>query len=91
MKLFINKLSAETSEEVLREIFEVYGKVLLSHIVLDKTSGKSRGFAFIDMEDPLAAQKAIHELHGSEVDGRTIVVQKAIEKREPAGRDGYML
>jgi RNA recognition motif-containing protein len=90
MKLFVNKLNSETSEDSLREIFEVFGGVTSSKIVFDKTSGKSRGFAFIDMRDEKSGEAAMKALHGSELDGRRIVVELAIEKRAPSTTEGYI-
>lgn len=66
----------------MRSIFEEYGEVASAKIITDKFSGKSRGFGFIEMPDDEVAAKAIEELNGAELDGRTIVVNKSEERKQ---------
>ncbi len=76
-------------EAELRELFEEYGEVSSARIITDKFSGRSRGFGFVEMPDDEAAQRAINELHEAEVNGRSIVVNKAEERKErPRGDRG---
>jgi len=82
MKLFVGSLPFKIEEDELREYFEEYGEVSSVSIIMDKVTGRSRGFAFVEMADDSEAQKAIDELNGAEVGGRTIVVNKAEDKRD---------
>ncbi|MBN2167590.1 MAG: RNA-binding protein [Marinilabiliaceae bacterium] len=80
MNIFVGSLPYHVEEADLRSIFEEYGEVASSKIITDKFTGKSRGFGFIEMNDEEIALKAIQELNGAELDGRTIVVNKSEEK-----------
>ncbi len=88
MKIFVGSLPFAVDEARLREYFEKYGEVNSANIVLDKMSGRSRGFGFVEMADEQQARKAIQELNGSEMSGRTIVVNPAEERRESSGGGG---
>ncbi|MBP7102207.1 MAG: RNA-binding protein [Bacteroidales bacterium] len=88
MNIFIGSLPYSVKETNLKEIFEKYGEVSSATVITDKFSGRSKGFGFVEMDDDAAAQKAIDELNGSEMEGRTIVVNKANERTEgPRRRD----
>ena len=88
MNIFIGSLPYSVKETNLKEIFEKYGEVSSATVITDKFSGRSKGFGFVEMDDDAAAQKAIDELNGSEMEGRTIVVNKANESTEgPRRRD----
>lgn len=90
MKIFVGSLPFAVDEARLREYFEKYGEVSSANIVMDKMSGRSRGFGFVEMTDEEQARQAIKELNGSEMSGRTIVVNPAEERREnPGGGGGY--
>jgi len=80
-RLFVGGLSWDTTEDELRAAFERIGAVSDAAIVLDRDSGKSRGFGFVTMADRKDADKAIEELNGAELDGREIVVNVATERR----------
>ena len=81
MNIFVGSLPFHVEEAELRSIFEEYGEVASAKIITDKFSGKSRGFGFIEMTNDELAQKAIDELNGAELDGRTIVVNKSEERK----------
>ncbi|MEZ5042936.1 MAG: RNA-binding protein [Saprospiraceae bacterium] len=87
MNIFVAKLSFDTHEEDLREAFEAYGEVSSAKIIMDKFTGKSKGFGFIEMDNDEEGQNAIDGLNDTEFDGRTIVVKKA-EPRESRGGGG---
>lgn len=90
MNIFCGSLPFRLEEAELRELFEEYGEVTSARIITDKFSGRSKGFGFVEMPDDEAAQKAIAELNDAEVDGRTIVVNKAEERKErPQNRGGF--
>jgi RNA recognition motif-containing protein len=88
MKIFVGSLPFSIEEDELREYFEEYGEVGSVSIITDKFTGKSRGFGFVEMADDEEAKKAIDELNGAEVGGRTIVVNKAEDKRDDSRRGG---
>jgi len=73
----IQKLFYRVKEGDLQQVMEDYGAVSSVKVVMDRETGKSKGFAFIEMEDDAAAAKAIAELNGAEYMGRTMVVKEA--------------
>lgn len=81
MNIFVAKLNFDTQESDLQNAFSEYGDIDSVKIIMDKFTGKSKGFGFIEMPNDTEGQKAIDGLNDSEVDGRTIVVKKA-EPRE---------
>lgn len=87
MNIYVGNLPYSTSEDAIRSLFEQFGEVTSVRIINDAMTGKSKGFCFVDMADEDKAQEAIDALHGSELDGRNIVVNKAREreKRERSG------
>ena len=93
MNIFVGSLPFSLEEAELKGFFEEYGEVASARIITDKFSGRSKGFGFIEMPSEEEAKKAIEELNGAEVDGRTIVVNESIEKpkdgtRRPGGGGG---
>lgn len=88
MKLFVGRLPYEMTEENLRELFEKVGAVASAKVVMDRYTGRSRGFGFVEMESQDDAKKAMDELDGSEVMGRSIVVKKANEGDREGGGGG---
>jgi RNA recognition motif-containing protein len=89
MNIFCGSLPFSLEEAGLKELFEEYGEVTSARIITDKFSGRSKGFGFVEMPDDEAAQKAIDALNEAEVDGRSIVVNKAEERKERPGGGGY--
>jgi len=77
MKIYIGNLSFNTTEQELRQAFETYGEVSSINIVTDKYTGDPRGFAFVEMADSGVGSKAIAELNGKEIGGRTLTVNEA--------------
>jgi len=84
-KLYVGSLSYSTDEATLREIFEPFGTLLSAAVISDKFTGQSKGFGFVEFADSDAADKAIAQMNGKEVDGRTLVVNEA---RPQAKREG---
>ncbi|MCB0598992.1 MAG: RNA-binding protein [Lewinellaceae bacterium] len=87
MNIFVAKLNFDTQEGDLQDAFEEYGSVDSVKIIMDKFTGKSKGFGFVEMPDDREGQAAIDGLNDQEFDGRTIVVKKA-EPRESRGGGG---
>jgi RNA recognition motif-containing protein len=89
MNIFVGSLPFKVEESELKEVFEEFGEVTTVKIITDRETGRSKGFGFIEMPDDEAAQKAISEVNGAELYGRTIVVNQAEEKKDrPAGGGG---
>jgi cold-inducible RNA-binding protein len=86
VKLFVGGLSFSTSTERLREAFAACGNVESASVVTDRDTGRSRGFGFVEMATPEEAESAISKLNGTNLDGRTIQVEKA--KAPGAGGGG---
>ena len=82
MNLYVGNLNFDTDENALRQLFSDYGTVTSARIITDRDTGRSRGFGFVELEDASAALKAVTELNGSELDGRTLTVNEA-RPREP--------
>ena len=80
MKLYVGNLPWSTGEAELEEMFAAIGAVTSANVITDRDTGRSRGFGFVEMSDD-DAKRAIEELNGNEVDGRTIKVNEAEEKR----------
>jgi RNA recognition motif-containing protein len=80
MKLLIRNLSRTTTEEALRTMFEAYGSVQACTLVIDKKTGASKGFGFVEMPKQGDAKAAIRHLNGTDVDGNKIRVKKAEPK-----------
>lgn len=84
-KLFVGSLSYEVTDFDLEDLFKQYGEVLSAKVIVDRDSGRSRGFGFVEMSSDGSAQSAIDALNGTEVKGRTINVNFAKEREENRG------
>ena len=82
MNIYVSNLSFNVQDEDLREYFEDYGEVTSAKVITDKFTNRSRGFGFVEMTDDAAAEKAIKELNGAMVDGRSISVTVAKPREE---------
>ena len=82
MKLLIRNLSRSTTEAAIRTMFESYGAVQSCTLIIDKKTGDSKGFGFVEMPKPGEAKAAMKALNGSDVDGNKIRVKKAVPKAE---------
>ncbi len=87
MNIFVAKLNYATDSESVRKAFEQFGEVESANVVTDRETGRSKGFAFVEMPDDTEGNAAIQALDGTDLDGRTIVVKKA-EPRESRGGGG---
>ena len=88
MNIFVGSLPFKIQESELKQYFEEYGEVSSVKIITDKFTGRSKGFAFVEMPDDASAQKAIDALNGSDIGGRPAVVNQAEEKKERDNRGG---
>ena len=80
-KLFVGGLSWDTNDSTLAAAFGKLGPVTEAKVITDRDTGRSRGFGFVTFDAPADAKRAIAELDGSELDGRTIRVNEAENKR----------
>jgi RNA recognition motif-containing protein len=80
MNIYVGNLSFKLNENDLKGIFEEYGEVISAKIITDKYTGRSRGFAFVEMENDDEAKTAIEALNGKEVNERELVVNQARPK-----------
>ena len=88
-KLFVGNLSFNTTENSLHEAFSAHGTVVEANLMMDRMTGRSRGFAFVTYSTPEEAQKAIEAMHGAQLDGRALTVNIARPKEErPPGGGG---
>ena len=90
MNIYVGSLSFRMKEEELRAAFEEFGEVSSAKIIIDKYSGKSKGFGFVEMSNDEEAKKAIEELNGKEVVGRKLIVNESVERtdKKPSFRGG---
>jgi RNA recognition motif-containing protein len=85
MKLYVGNLAFETTENDLQDLFEQHGTVNEVHLMMDRMTGKSRGFAFVTMNDDAQAKAAMSATNGKEVNGRALNVNEARPREERAG------
>lgn len=88
MKLFVGNFAFSTTEDDLRAIFEPYGSIDSVAVVTDRTTGRSRGFGFVEMPDKAQAEKAIEALNGKQIGGRTLNINEARPKADGGGFRG---
>ena len=87
MNIYVSNLSFNIQDGDLRDFFAPYGEVSSAKVIMDKFTGKSKGFGFVEMGDDEAARKAIAELDNGVVDGRTIKVMEARPKEDRPARN----
>ena len=84
-KLFVGNLSFNTTENDLQDMFAAHGTVQEANLMMDRDSGRPRGFGFVTMSTPEEAQTAINALNGKEIDGRALTVNVARPREERGG------
>lgn len=87
-KLFVGSLSFEITDLDLEDLFKQYGEVLSAKVIMDRDSGRSRGFGFVEMSSEGSAQSAIDAINGTEVKGRAVNVSIAKERTDDRGGSG---
>jgi len=88
-KLFVGNLSFNVTENDLQDAFAAHGTVLETNLMMDRATGRPRGFAFVTMSSPEEAQKAISAMNGAALDGRNLTVNEAKPREErPSGGGG---
>jgi RNA recognition motif-containing protein len=91
--LYVGNLSFKTTSSELEQLFAAHGSVQSAEVIMDRDSGRSKGFGFVEMASDQDAQAAIDAINGQEVDGRSLVVNEARPREERGGggrgRGGY--
>ena len=88
-KLFVGNLSFNTTENDLQDAFAAHGSVVEANLMMDRMTGRARGFGFVTMSTPEEAEKAIAALNGAQMDGRALTVNIARPREDrPAGGGG---
>lgn len=89
MKLFVAGLPYDLYDEELVEIFEKFGTIASAKVAIDKETGKSRGFAFVDMPNDEEAREAMEHLNDISLGKKPLVIKEADERSGPGGGGGY--
>jgi RNA recognition motif-containing protein len=87
-KLYVGNLAYSVNDESLLQHFTEFGAVNSAKVMMDRDTGRSKGFGFVEMESPQAAQAAIRGMHGKSIDGRALVVNEARPREERPGGFG---
>jgi RNA recognition motif-containing protein len=87
-KLYVGNLAYGVGDSDLQQLFEAHGTVQSAQVIMDRETGRSKGFGFVEMGTDQEAQAAIQALNGKEVDGRALTVNEARPKTEGGGRGG---
>jgi cold-inducible RNA-binding protein len=87
--IFVGNLNFSATESSIRSLFEPYGNVERVSVVTDRDTGRSRGFAFVEMTDAAEADRAIAGLNGTDLDGRTLNINEARPKAPGGGGRGF--
>ena len=87
-KLYVGNLAYSIRDEDLQQSFSQFGTVTSAKVMMDRDTGRSKGFGFVEMESPQAAQAAIRGMNGKNIDGRALVVNEARPREERPGGFG---
>src|SRR5437870_9578545 len=87
-KLYVGNLTYEVADSDLAKLFEPHGTVESAQVIMDRDTGRSKGFGFVEMKTDQEAQAAIAALNGKEMEGRALTVNEARPKTEGGGRGG---
>ncbi len=87
-KLYVGNLAYQTTDGQLEQLFSAYGTVQSAQVIMDRDTGRSKGFGFVEMGTDQEAQAAIEGLNGKQIDGRNLTVNEARPKTEGGGGGG---
>ncbi|MDJ0841098.1 MAG: RNA-binding protein [Acidobacteriota bacterium] len=85
MNIYVGNLPFKTSDDDLRDLFQQYGEVTSARVIIDRDTGRSRGFGFVEMADDGSASEAIQNLDNSDFDGRNLKVNEARPRNNGGG------
>ncbi|MBX3423532.1 MAG: RNA-binding protein [Pirellulaceae bacterium] len=87
--IYVGNLSFRATEDDIRSAFSAYGSVTSVNIIMDRDTGRSRGFAFVEMQNAEEAKQAVESVNGKEIAGRSVTVNEARPRTDrPRGRSG---
>lgn len=86
MNMYVSNLSFQTTDDDLRNLFSQYGQVSSAKVIMDRETGRSRGFGFVEMDSAEEANAAMKGLNNKEIDGRALSVSVAKEKTDRSGK-----
>ena len=89
MNIFVGNLPYSTTSEDLRQAFSAYGEVKSANVIMDRDTGRSRGFGFVEMDNSQEGQAAIQGLNGSDLGGRQLTVNEARPRPERGPRRDF--
>jgi RNA recognition motif-containing protein len=87
VRLYVGRLPYHMTDQDLADLFGQYGQVLSASVIVDRDTGRSKGFGFVEMSTVQEARAAMNTLNNALVEDRTIIVNEARERQEPGGRD----
>jgi RNA recognition motif-containing protein len=87
-KLYVGNLTYETTDSALEQMFAAHGTVQSAQVIMDRDTGRSKGFGFVEMSNDNEAQAAIQALNGQQVNGRQLTVNEAKPREDRGGRGG---
>lgn len=87
-RLYVGNLAFSTTDDALRDAFAEFGEVVEAKLMIERETGRSRGFAFVEMATPEAARAAIEQMNGAVMDGRSLRVNEAEDRPERGGGGG---
>jgi RNA recognition motif-containing protein len=87
-KLYVGNLPYSVADSDLQRLFEAHGSVVSAQVIMDRDTGRSKGFGFVEMGSDSEAQAAIADMNGKEIDGRSLTVNEARPKPEGGGGRG---
>ena len=88
MNIYVGNLSYQSTEDELRDLFAEFGDVVSAKLIADKFTGQSKGFGFVEMSNNSEAQKAMEELNGRDVNGRSVTVNQARPRQDRSSGGG---
>lgn len=88
MNIYVGNLPYSFTSSDLENVFTPYGEVSSAQVIMDRATGRSRGFGFVEMDDDAAGREAIEKLDGSDLDGRRLTVNEARPRQERRGGGG---
>ncbi|MDD5728600.1 MAG: RNA-binding protein [Victivallales bacterium] len=89
MNLYVGNLAYSMRDDDLHALFSAHGSVDSARVIMDRVSGRSKGFGFVEMSDDEAARAAIEALNGTEIEGRNVVVNEARPREDKRPRGGF--
>ena len=87
-KLYVGNLPYSVSDSDLQQMFEAHGTVVSAQVIMDRDTGRSKGFGFVEMSSDQEAQAAVEAMNGKDINGRPLTVNEARPKPEGGGRGG---